>query len=85
MAKKPTKAPDQHDAPERFEERMARLESLIDRIESGEIGLEDSIDAYEQGVAIIESCRSLLESAEQRVDELTDRLAGTADNEASAS
>lgn len=55
---------------------MAELESLIDQIESGEIGLEASIDAYEKGVSIIESCRGLLASAEQRVEELTERLAG---------
>lgn len=81
MAKKSTTNNDT----ERFEDRMARLESLIDQIESGEIGLEESIDAYEQGVAIIESCRGMLESAEQRVEELTARLSGDADDEVAGS
>ncbi|MEL6311353.1 MAG: exodeoxyribonuclease VII small subunit [Planctomycetota bacterium] len=81
MAKKPA----QTDNPERFEDQMARLESLIDQIESGEIGLEESIDAYEKGVAIIASCRGMLASAEQRVEELTERLARDADDEAPAS
>ena len=86
MARKPKQTqsdrPNQQDVPERFEDRMVRLESLIDQIESGEIGLEESIDAYEKGVAIIESCRGLLESAEQRVEELTDRLSSSSENKA---
>ncbi len=82
MAKKPAPT----DAPERFEDRIARLEALIDQIESGDIGLEESIDAYEKGVAIIQSCRQMLASAEQRVEELTGRLArDTGGDEASAS
>ncbi|MEO1584192.1 MAG: exodeoxyribonuclease VII small subunit [Planctomycetota bacterium] len=57
-----------------FEERMAQLEGLIDRIESGEVGLEQSIAAYEEGIGIIESCRKTLQNAELRVVELTERL-----------
>ncbi len=78
MAKKTSKKPtaEPADSSERFEDRIARLEELIDRIESGEVGLDESIDAYEQGIEIIEGCRSLLASAEQRVEELTERLSG---------
>ena len=75
MARKPNAS----NQPEPFEARIEKLEELIDRIESGEIGLEESISAYEQGIEIIEGCRSMLESAEQRVDELTSRLAGKPD------
>lgn len=57
-----------------FEDNMAELESIIERIESGEAGLEESISAYERGVAIIESCRGVLAAAELRVEELTQRL-----------
>ncbi|MEO1534912.1 MAG: exodeoxyribonuclease VII small subunit [Planctomycetota bacterium] len=85
MAKKPSTAKTPGEGPERFEDRMAELESLIDQIESGEIGLEASIDAYEKGVSIIESCRGLLASAEQRVEELTERLANDSSDEAAGS
>ena len=81
MAKQPAKS----DNPTSFADQMAKLESLIDQIESGEIGLEDSIDAYEEGVKLIPSCRGMLSSAEQRVEELTERLAGQDEAEASAS
>lgn len=57
-----------------FEDNMAELESIIERIESGEVGLEESIVAYERGVAIVESCRGVLAAAELRVEELTERL-----------
>ncbi|MFI4871208.1 MAG: exodeoxyribonuclease VII small subunit [Phycisphaerales bacterium JB061] len=57
-----------------FEESMQELESLIERIESGEIGLEESIKAYERGVDLIKGCRGVLGAAEQRVEELSQKL-----------
>lgn len=53
-----------------FEQAMAELESIIQRIESGSIGLEQSLAEYEKGVAIIRQCRAVLERAEQRVERL---------------
>ena len=50
-----------------FEESLQALESIIDRIEQGEIGLEDSLAAYKQGEQLIKRCRTLLFDAEQRV------------------
>ncbi len=54
-----------------FEEAVEQLEGIIDRIESGEIGLEESIEHYERGVALFNRCRAILEQAEQRIEELT--------------
>lgn len=71
---KPTKAsPDVPPGVESlsYEDAIAELESIIDRIESGEIGLEDSVKAYERGVALRRHCESILARAEQRVVELT--------------
>jgi len=53
---------------------MQELESLIERIESGEIGLEESIKAYERGVDLIKGCRGVLGAAEQRIEELSKKL-----------
>jgi len=53
-----------------FEQAIEQLESIVDRIERGEIGLEDSIKQYEQGVALIRRCKEILTHAEQRVEEL---------------
>lgn len=53
-----------------YEVAVAELEAIIDRIESGEIGLEDSVKAYERGVALQAHCKAILAKAEQRVTEL---------------
>lgn len=54
-----------------FEQAVERLEAIITRMESGEIGLERSIAEYERGAALIKRCRAILDQAEQRVAELT--------------
>ncbi len=66
MAKRPVK-------PEKlgFEDAIEQLESLIDQIESGEIGLEESLKRYEQGSALIKRCRGILDGAQERIAELT--------------
>jgi exodeoxyribonuclease VII small subunit len=63
-------------APLSFEQAMEQLEAIVERIERGEIGLEDSVKQYEQGVALISRCKEILTAAEQKVDELTQK-AGT--------
>ncbi|MEA5614840.1 exodeoxyribonuclease VII small subunit [Nodularia spumigena] len=55
---------------ERYEVLVEQLEDLVERIESGEIGLEDSIKAYEQGIVLITKARSILLRAEQRIEQL---------------
>lgn len=72
VSKKPTK-PGEGDLP--FEEALSQLESIIERIEAGEIGLEQSLLEYERGVALLKRCREVLTRAEQRVQELDKDLA----------
>ena len=57
-----------------FERAIEQVEQIIERIESGEIGLERSVTEYERGVALIRRCREALSNAEQRVEELTARM-----------
>jgi exodeoxyribonuclease VII small subunit len=57
-----------------FERAVEQVEKIIEKIESGEIGLEASIAEYERGVGLIRRCRQVLERAEQRVDELTGQM-----------
>ncbi len=57
-----------------FEESLAQLEAIIERIESGETGLEASIADFERGAALLKRCRAILRQAEQRVEELTREL-----------
>lgn len=54
-----------------FEERLARLGDLVGRLEGGQLGLAESIGAYEQGVALVRSLQSELVDVEQRVRVLT--------------
>lgn len=54
-----------------FEQALGQLEELIDQIESGEIGLEESLQRYEQGAALIKRCKSVLDGAQQKIAELS--------------
>jgi exodeoxyribonuclease VII small subunit len=55
-----------------FEAALAQLESLVERMESGELSLEESLASFEQGVALTRSCEKALSDAEQKVRILTD-------------
>lgn len=57
-----------------FEQSLEELEQLIQRMERGEMSLEESLAAYERGIALYRSCQSALESAELRVRQLSDPL-----------
>jgi exodeoxyribonuclease VII small subunit len=57
-----------------FEDALAQIEQIIDRIESGEIGLEQSLAEYERGVGLINHCRGRLEGARQQIEDLTRKL-----------
>jgi exodeoxyribonuclease VII small subunit len=54
-----------------FEQAVERLEEIIDRIESGEAGLERSLVEFEEGTRLLRHCREILAKAEQKVVELT--------------
>lgn len=58
------------DAEPSFEEAVERIERLIEDIETGRVGLDQSLKAFEEGMALIRACRSRIERAEQRVAEL---------------
>jgi exodeoxyribonuclease VII small subunit len=51
-----------------FEQALAELEKIVVEVEQGKIGLEESIDKYEQGMKLIKYCREILESAEKRIE-----------------
>lgn len=69
--------PEPTDAPEpSFEEAVEQLEAIIERIESGEVGLEQAIHQYEEGCALVNRCRLILDRAERRIAELTEDSEG---------
>jgi len=53
-----------------FEKAMARLEKIIENLESGELGLDESIKVFEEGVELSKKCHKKLTEAEARVKEL---------------
>ena len=57
-----------------FERSLDELETLVKTMERGEMTLDESLQSYERGVALVRSCQSALEQAEQRVKLLTDPL-----------
>jgi exodeoxyribonuclease VII small subunit len=54
-----------------FEEAIKELTAIVNKIEQGEIALQDSLDQYEKGMALIKHCRTILQKAEKRIDKLT--------------
>jgi exodeoxyribonuclease VII small subunit len=70
----PTGEPASVDPNLRFEEALANLERIISRIESGQAGLEEALSEYERGVGLIRHCRGILDRAEQKVEDLTQRM-----------
>lgn len=69
MAKKPT--PDASPVAN-FEQSLDELEQLVERMEHGNLSLEESLAAYERGVGLYRQCQSALEQAELRVRLLSD-------------
>jgi exodeoxyribonuclease VII small subunit len=55
----------------RFEQAVEELEAIIERIERGEVGLEESLAQWKRGQALIRRCRAILDVAEQQVQQLT--------------
>lgn len=55
----------------KFEQEFQRLEEILVRLERGELSLDEALQAYEQGVGALRSCRALLSEAERRIEELT--------------
>ena len=53
-----------------FEEAMAELESIIKKMEAGDIKLDQSGAFYERGVALKEHCESILKSAKLKIEKI---------------
>ncbi|MCB1864891.1 MAG: exodeoxyribonuclease VII small subunit [Chromatiales bacterium] len=56
-----------------FENALNELEKLVERLESGETTLEESLQLFERGVELSRVCQTTLEAAEQRVRILTEK------------
>jgi exodeoxyribonuclease VII small subunit len=50
-----------------FEQALATLEALVEKMEQGELSLEQSLTAFEQGIKLTRECQAALDKAEQKV------------------
>ena len=64
------------DTPPRFEDGLFELEGIVQRLEKGELPLEDSLAAFERGVALVRTLSQRLAEVEQRVEVLLKSDAG---------
>jgi exodeoxyribonuclease VII small subunit len=54
-----------------FEKALAELESIVQRLEKGDVPLEESVAIYERGEVLKRRCEELLRQAEARVEKIT--------------
>jgi len=57
--------------PESFEDALKRLEEIVQRMESGDLALEDSLGLFEEGVRLTRVCSQRLDEAEKKIELLT--------------
>jgi exodeoxyribonuclease VII small subunit len=66
MSKKVNQTP-----PKSFEDALRELEQILSEIESGNVGLEESLAKYERGNFLIHHCRGVLNGAEKQIELLS--------------
>ena len=60
-------------SPESFEGAMGQLETLVSKMESGDLSLEESLEAFEKGVHLTRYCQDQLQKAELKIQELNSK------------
>ena len=57
--------------PEKFETSLKKLEGLVEKLESGDLSLEESLKSYEEGMKLAKACQNRLEETRRKVEILT--------------
>lgn len=65
MSDKTESAPD-------FEATLAELEKLVEKLETGDLSLDESLAGFKQGIELTRQCQSVLDNAQQTVEQLLD-------------
>ena len=60
-----------------FEEQLTALEIVVERLERGDLSLEDSVRLFEEGVKLSDACKKELEAAEGKIQILVEQRNGT--------
>ena len=61
----------------RFEDYLKQVEDVVRNLESGKLGLEESLEKYEVGINALRKCYQILESAEKKIEVLIKSKDGT--------
>ena len=69
MSRKRTTPPD-------FEQALAELETLVEKMEQGDLSLEESLQSFERGIQLTRNCQQALQAAEQKVQILLEKDGG---------
>ncbi|MDA3914861.1 exodeoxyribonuclease VII small subunit [Oleiagrimonas sp.] len=69
---KPASTPKTPDQIERFEHSLNELEQLVERMEDGELSLDESLKSFERGIGLYRDCEGALKQAQLRVSKLLD-------------
>ncbi|HYM35920.1 MAG TPA: exodeoxyribonuclease VII small subunit [Steroidobacteraceae bacterium] len=64
-----------------LEKSLAELEKIVERLEAGELSLDESLQQFERGVALTRQCQTALRNAEQKVEILLRKTGGSATEE----
>jgi exodeoxyribonuclease VII small subunit len=54
-------------APKTFEAALAELDELVEKMENGQLPLEESLSAYQRGTELLKFCDNVLKEAEQKI------------------
>jgi len=69
------KSPENADRVAQFEASLKELEDIVQRMERGDLKLEESLKLFERGMTLTTQCKQALETAELRVKQLMDAAA----------
>jgi exodeoxyribonuclease VII small subunit len=75
VTKIPAPPPPPPTAPVDFEQSLEELESTVEKLEHGDLSLEDALQQFERGVALARQCQASLKQAEQKVEILLQKSA----------
>ena len=56
-----------------FEESLEQLEGIVEKLERGQLGLDESLDTFEEGMRLASLCSNKLSKVERRVEQLIER------------
>jgi len=65
-----------------FEQAIERLGEIVQKIETGQVPLEESLRQYEQGMGLIGHCRTILLDAERRIERIGENVQSAAPSNA---